>query len=128
MVPSKYFGALAPGYHNSRSAPAAALTTTRDARCDGVVVARARDAMGIIGRAIAACLAASDIMCVCVIEWKERALNAPCVCRVRNGGRASTGVYQSDARDEGARRRVEWARGDGDSVRGRDWSIATPLM
>ena len=69
MVPSKYFGALAPGYHNSRSAPAA-LTTTRDAR-DGVVVARARDAMGIIGRAIAACLAASDIMCVCVIEERS---------------------------------------------------------
>jgi len=68
MVPSKYFGALAPGYHNSRSAPAA-LTTTRDAR-DGVVVARARDAMGI-GRAIAACLAASDIMCVCVIEERS---------------------------------------------------------
>jgi len=67
MVPSKYFGALAPGYHNSRSAPAA-LTTTRDAR-DGVV-ARARDAMGI-GRAIAACLAASDIMCVCVIEERS---------------------------------------------------------
>ena len=66
MVPSKYFGALAPGYHNSRSAPAA-LTTTRDAR-DGV--ACARDAMGI-GRAIAACLAASDIMCVRVIEERS---------------------------------------------------------
>lgn len=30
---------------------------------------------------------------------------------VRNGGRASTGVYQSDARDEGARRRVEVSSG-----------------
>jgi len=55
---------------------------------------------------------------------------------VRNGGRASTGVYQSDARDEHRARVVgssfcRWARGDGDSVRGRDWSIAynvTPLM
>ena len=69
MVPSKYFGAFAPGYHNSRSAPAA-LTTNRAARAG----ADARDWMraGIIGRAIAACLAASIIVCVCVVEGRRK--------------------------------------------------------
>jgi hypothetical protein len=60
MVPSKYFGALAPGYHNSRSAPARATT----ARADDALGARRAVAHG---RAIAACLEAS-IVCARVMR------------------------------------------------------------
>lgn len=84
MVPSKYFGALAPGYHNSRSAPARATTARADAD-------DARDARRAVahGRAIAACLEAS-IVCARVmrreVEWGKRAWNAlakgPCERRV----------------------------------------------
>ena len=63
MVPSKYFGAFAPGYHNSRSAPAARVTNRAARDVVGL------DARATTGRAIIACLAASifdieDVSCV----------------------------------------------------------------
>jgi len=133
MVPSKYFGAFAPGYHNSRSAPAA-WTTDRAARAG----ADARDWMRagvVIGRANAACLAASIIVCACAwSRGEERALNALACGGVRSRSRARvawlvvcTKVTLGCARMPV----VEDPLGRGDSVPVRDWSMGwnmTPLM
>eukprot|EP00223_Ostreococcus_mediterraneus_P002048 CAMPEP_0179726106 /NCGR_PEP_ID=MMETSP0938-20121108/6901_1 /TAXON_ID=548131 ORGANISM="Ostreococcus mediterraneus, Strain clade-D-RCC1107" /NCGR_SAMPLE_ID=MMETSP0938 /ASSEMBLY_ACC=CAM_ASM_000576 /LENGTH=91 /DNA_ID=CAMNT_0021600225 /DNA_START=53 /DNA_END=324 /DNA_ORIENTATION=- len=91
MVPSKYFGALAPGYHNSRSAPARATTT----RADDARGARRAVAHG---RAIAACLEAS-IVCARVmrreVEWgKERGMLSR-KGRAKGGSPSAWGVPKS---------------------------------